>query len=104
MIALVSTLISDQRIERRLITLTGGSKISRGRLVKPLLFAYTVTITTAVILGRLAAMDRIPFTHLGTSPMHSYGFAWALGLAGLLFIIPALILATRSSTGDENRT
>ena len=103
-IALVSTLISDQRIERRLITLTGGSKIGRARLVKPLLFAYAVTVTAAVILGRLAAMDRIPFTHLESAPVHNYGLVWALGLAGLLFIIPALILATRSTTGDENRT
>lgn len=104
LIALVLTLVSDQRIGSRRITLTGGGKTIQIRLVELLLLAYTVTATAAVILGRLAAMDRIPFTHLELAPVHDYGFVWALGLAGLLFIILPLILATRSITVNETRT
>lgn len=98
LLALVATLVSDQRTERRLIELNGRNRRAQVRLLKPLLFSYTITVTSAVVLGRLAAMDRIPFTYLDVAPRHDYGLVWTAGLAGLLFLIPALIVATRSVT------
>ncbi|KXA68279.1 hypothetical protein HMPREF3223_00608 [Cutibacterium avidum] len=104
LLALVSTLVSDQRIERRLVALTGGRKAVQVRLVEPLLWAYTVTVGSAVILGCLAAMDHIPFLRFGSTVVHDYGLVWTLGLAGLFFLIPAVIVATRSTPGNDNRT
>lgn len=103
LLALVTTIISDQRIERRLVALTGGGRRTQVRLVKPLLIAYTLSVSSAVILGRLASMDRIPFTHSVVT--HHYGIVWTIGLAGLFFLIPAVYMATRSSTNpNENNT
>ncbi|WP_288766530.1 hypothetical protein [uncultured Varibaculum sp.] len=88
-------MVSNQQIERRLIELTGsGSKIEI-RLVKSLLISYTVSVACAVILGRLAAMDRVPFIRLNSAVSHDYGLVWTMGLSALLFLIPALIIATR---------
>ncbi|MDO4413284.1 hypothetical protein [Cutibacterium sp.] len=104
MLAIVSTLISDQRIERRLIALGGGNQVIRVKLLAPFLFAYTITVASSVILGRLATMDRIPFTQLDTAVVHDYGVVWALGLTELLFIVPAVILAARSTAVSQDRT
>ncbi|VDG77015.1 Uncharacterised protein [Actinobaculum suis] len=95
LLALAVTLVSDQRIERRLIELFGGGRRVRLRLLKPLVFSYSVTVGSAVILGRLAAMDRIPFTFLDSAAVHNYGVVWTFGLAGLLFVVPALIIGAR---------
>lgn len=95
LLALVVTLVSDQRIERRLIELSGRNRRAQIRLLKPLFFSYTITVTSAVVLGRLVVMDRIPFTHLDVAPRHDYGLVWTAGLAGLLFLLPALVVATR---------
>lgn len=100
LLALVMTLIADQRIVRRLAVLIGGGRMVGVRLVRPLLFSYAVTVASAVVLGRLAAMDRVPFTQLDTAVDHDYGCLWTLGLAGLLAIIPALILAARSTSAN----
>lgn len=95
LLALVATLVSDQRIERRLIELNGRDRRAQVRLLKPLFFSYATTVISAVVLGRLVVMDRIPFTHLDVAPRHDYGLVWTAGLAGLLFLLPALIVATR---------
>lgn len=95
LVTLSSTLVSDQRIERRLIELTGGGKKSQFRLLKSLLVTYTISVFSAVVLGRLATMDRIPFTRPNSAVTHDYGLVWTMGLSALLFLIPALIIATR---------
>lgn len=95
LLALVVTLVSDQRIERRLIELSGRNRRAQVRLLKPLFFSYATTVISAVVLGRLVVMDRIPFTHLDVAPRHDYGLVWTAGLAGLLFLLPALVVATR---------
>lgn len=95
LLALVVTLVSDQRIERRLIELSGRDRRAQVRLLKPLFFSYATTVISAVVLGRLVVMDRIPFTHLDVAPRHDYGLVWTAGLAGLLFLLPALVVATR---------
>lgn len=95
LVTLSSTLVSDQRIERRLIELTGGGKKSQVRLLKSLLVTYTISVFSAVVLGRLATMDRIPFTRPNSAVTHDYGLVWTMGLSALLFLIPALIIATR---------
>lgn len=97
LVTLSSTLVSDQRIERRLIELTGGGSKIKVRLVKSLLISYTVSVACAVILGRLAAMDRVPFIRLNSAVSHDYGLVWTIGLSSLLFLIPALVIAIRSS-------
>lgn len=95
LLALVATLVSDQRIERRLIELSGRDRRAQVRLLKPLFFSYATTVISAVVLGRLVVMDRIPFTHLDVAPRHDYGLVWTAGLVGLLFLLPALVVATR---------
>lgn len=97
LLTLVAALVSNQQIERRLIELTGGGSKIKVRLVKSLLISYTVSVTCAVILGRLAAMDRVPFIRLNSAVSHDYGLVWTIGSSGLLFLIPALIIAIRSS-------
>lgn len=97
LVTLSSTLVSDQRIERRLIELTGGGKKSQFRLFKSLLVTYMISVFSAVVLGRLATMDRIPFSRPNSAVTHDYGLVWTIGLSSLLFLIPALVIAIRSS-------
>ena len=97
LLTLAAALVSNQQIERRLIELTGGSSKIKVRLVKSLLISYTVSVACAVILGRLAAMDRVPFIRLNSAVSHDYGLVWTIGLSSLLFLIPALVIAIRSS-------
>lgn len=97
LLTLAAALVSNQQIERRLIELTGGGSKIKVRLVKSLLISYTVSVACAVILGRLAAMDRVPFIRLNSAVSHDYGLVWTIGLSSLLFLIPALVIAIRSS-------
>lgn len=95
LLTLAAALVSNQQIERRLIELTGGGKKSQFRLLKSLLVTYMISVFSAVVLGRLATMDRIPFSRPNSAVTHDYGLVWTMGLSALLFLIPALIIASR---------
>ncbi len=94
LIALTTTLVSDQKAERQLIHLSGGRRLIRLRLIKPLIYGYILTLSAAIVLGRLSAMDHIPFTPVPIT--HDYGLLWSITFAGLAFVAPAIHIGTRS--------
>lgn len=101
LLATVTAVVSEQTTERRLIELGGGGNRARWRLVAPLITSYVLSLGSGVVFGRLAAMDRLPFTY---SPVtHDYGWLWALTLVGLLAVLPALRLGIRPFVENVNR-
>lgn len=95
LVVLSAIALADQRELRLTITAMGGGTRYRLHLIVPLLVAFSVTVLSAILLGRAAAMDHVPFTPAAVS--HNYGIWWMIPVTSLLALAVPVVMATRQA-------